>query len=153
MNAAHDLLRSIRDFGWPIFVYAIFAPIPTYVFPSGRSREEKTARLLFVGTIIAAIEGLFFLGTESNDVLQVARLNPLWGVYVLILLLLAVGTGGTWAALRARENQKAISIGENAALKTATGRSYVVLCVTGCAVWVAGSIFAVFWLARIANTQ
>lgn len=153
MNAAHDLLQSMRDFGWPIFAYAIFAPIPTYVFPSGRSHEEKTGRLLFVGMIIAAIEGLFFLGTESNNALQVARLNPSWGVYVLILLLLAVGAVDTWAVLRARENQRAISISENAAFKTAKGRSYIVLCSVGSAVWVAGSIFAVFWLARIANTQ
>jgi hypothetical protein len=150
MNAAHDLLQSMRDFGWPIFAYAIFAPIPTYVFPSARSREEKTARLLFVGAIIAAIEGLFFLGTESNDVLQVARFNPVWGIYVLLLILVAVGAGGTWVVLRARENRMAISITEDAAPKTAAGMSYVIFCI---AVWLACSIFAVFWLAKIANTQ
>lgn len=67
MNAAHDLLQSLRDFGWPILAFAIFAPIPTYVFPTGRSREEKTAKLLFVGTIIAAIEVLFFSGDGEQQ--------------------------------------------------------------------------------------
>jgi len=153
MNAAHDLLQSLRDFGWPILAFAIFAPIPTYVFPTGRSREEKTAKLLFVGTIIAAIEVLFFLGTESNNAVQVARLNPWWGVYVLILLLPAVGAGGSWAVLRARENQEATSISESAALKTAKGKSHIVPWLIGCAVWVMGSLFALFWLARIADTQ
>ena len=153
MNAAHDLLQSMRDFGWPILAYAIFAPIPTYVFPSGRSREEKTTRLFFVGMIIAGIEALFFLGTESNDALQVARLNPPWGIYVLFLLLVAIGAGGTWAVVRARENRMAIGISENTAFQIPTARSRIKLYIFGCAIWVAGSIFAVLWLARIANAQ
>jgi hypothetical protein len=153
MNAAHELLQSIRDFGWPIFAYAIFAPIPTYIFPSGRSREEKTTRLFFVGVIIAAVEAFFFLGTESNDALRVARLNPAWGSYVLFLIFLAVGAGGRWAVVRARENRIAISISRDAALQPPPASSHRKLYVVGIVAWVTASVFAVFWLASIANAQ
>jgi hypothetical protein len=153
MNAAHELLQSIRDFGWPIFAYAIFAPIPTYVFPSGRSREEKTTRLLFVGVIIAAIEVFFFLGTEGADALQVARLNPAWGIYVFLLIFVAIGVGARWVAMRNRENRMAISISESAASQPSEDRSHYKLYIAGWIVWAAASIFAVLWLARIANAQ
>lgn len=153
MNAAHDLLQSILDFGWPLFAYAIFAPIPTYIFPSGRPREEKTTRLLFVGAILATIEAFFFIGTESSDALQVALLYPAWGAYVLILLIVAAGVGGKWAIARTRENQMTISISRDTAPLTSVVSSRNKLYVVGGAVWLAASTFAVLWLAKIAHTQ
>ena len=102
MNAAHDLLQSLRAFGWPIFAYAIFAPLPTYILPSSRSRQERTKRLLFVGVTLALIEVIFFVGTESNDITQVARLHPAWGAYVLLLALAAIGVAVKWAVARLR---------------------------------------------------
>ncbi len=153
MNAARDLLQSIRDFGWPLFAYAIFAPIPTYILPSGRSREEKTTRLLFIGMIIAAIEVCFFLGTEGNDAWQVARLNPAWGIYVLLLLFVAVGAGGRWVVVRARENRTALSISGEAALQISVTMSQNKSYIVGCIVWTLAAILAVLWLANIARTQ
>ncbi len=153
MNAAHELLDSMRDFGWPIFAYAIFAPIPTYVLPSDRSREEKTERLLFVGAILAAMEVIFFLGTESNNVWQVASLNPAWGVFVSFLLLVAVGTGAIQLVLTARRNRAPISIGEQATSNAPIGRYHRVFSIMGPGAWIVCMILAVLWLIRIANTQ
>ena len=153
MSAAQSLLQAIREFGWPIFAYAIFAPISTYVLPSLRSREENSARLLFVGVIIAAIETSFFLVTESYDALQVARLNPVWGIYVLLLLLVGVSAGGRWAVVRAREDRIALSISGNSALEPPAAKSNRQHYIVGCAVWAAASVLAVLWLARIANTR
>ncbi len=152
MNVALDLLQSLRDFGWPVFAYAIFAPVATFLIPSSRSREDKIARLLFVGAIIAMIEVLFFVGTESGDFIQVARLHPTWGFYVICLALIAIVVVAKWAILRRQENRKAISLTSreddvDSSLNKARGGSYIAVI----GVWFVGSVVAVIWLSRIAS--
>ncbi len=143
----------MRNFGWPLFAYAIFAPLSTYIMPSGRSREEKTTRLLFVGGVIAIIEAVFFLGTESADAFAVARLNPAWGIYALLLLLIAVGGGSRWAVARARENRTVIRISGNTNIETPGTRLRTNLYAGGFAIWTIALIFGILWLARIAKAQ
>lgn len=152
MNAANDLLQSLRDFGWPVLAYVIFAPISTFALPSGRSREERLQRLVFVGIIIAVIEVLFFLGTEGGDAFQIAGVHPAWGLYVLALLLVAIVAGCRWAVIRARENRIAISISDDTTQSPPVNsrfRFYIL----GCAVWVAGLVLAIVWLSKIAKIQ
>jgi hypothetical protein len=153
MNAARDLLQSLRDFGWPIFAYAVFAPLPTYLLPSSRSRQERTARLLFVGAILASIEALFFVGTESNNIVQVARLNPVWGAYVLLLALVPLGAGAAWTIVRVREDRTAIRIVQITDAKSPprAGRTEAYIAAAG--VWLACSVVAVVWLSKIANSS
>jgi hypothetical protein len=154
MSAALDLLQSLRDFGWPVFAYAILAPAATYLIPSNRSREDNVARLLLVGTIIAMIEMFFFVGTESGDFIQVARLHPAWGFYVVCLVLIAIVAVAKWAIVRGRDNRKAISPTihkgdvDNSLDKTHVG-SYIAVI----GAWLAGSVGAVIWLSRIASDK
>lgn len=153
MDAANSLLQSLRDFGWPVLAYAIFAPISTFVLPSSRSREERVQRLLLVGAIITAIEAFFFLGTESGDALDVARLHPAWGMYVLLLVLVVAGIMARWWLQRSRQDSVAISISdEPTASVTAksSGRGFYLTLIGLLAIGAAG---AVLWLSRIAATS
>ena len=150
MDAANSLLQSLRDFGWPVLAYAIFAPIATFVLPSSRSREEQVQRLFLVGTIIAVIEALFFLGTESGDALDVARVHPGWGAYVLFLVVVITGMAAWWWLLRTRENRTEISISEypqTAVPAQKLGKGFYLALV---GLWIIGAAGAVVWLFRIA---
>jgi hypothetical protein len=153
MDAANSLLQSLRDFGWPILAYAIFAPISTFVLPSSRSRKDRVQRLLLVGAIIAAIEAFFFIGTESGDALDVVRLHPAWGVYVFVLVLVLAGLMAWWWLVRSRQNRVAISINEDMIASVATremGRGFYLTLIGLLAI---GAVGAVFWLSRIADTS
>jgi len=152
MNPAGELLVSLRDFGWPIFAYAIVAPLPTYLLPSSRSTHERTGRLLFVAVILASIEALFFVGTESNNIVQVARLHPAWGACAFLLALVPLGAGAGWAAARVRENRMAVSISQITGAESSPNahtRAYI----AGAVTWLACSVVAVVWLSRISNGQ
>ncbi len=149
MNAARNLLQSLRDFGWPIFAYAIFAPLSTYLLPSSRSRQERTARLLFVGVILASTEALFFVGAESNNTVQVARLHPAWGTYVLLLTLFPLGAVGGWAVVRLREGRTTINIGRAAEAEHAPWAIGTWLYIAAVGIWLTCCIVAVVWLSRI----
>ena len=152
MNAAARLLESVRDFGWPVLAYAVFAPVATFVLPTGRTREEQVDRLFLVGIIIAVIEVLFFLGTESSDAFQVAYLNPAWGTLVLLLFLAGVAALLWWWLLRARKNRVVISIKTNPQIAHGTrelGKGYYVVLV---GLWVIGAIAATVWLFKISTS-
>lgn len=153
MNAAHDLLQSLRAFGWPIFAYAIFAPLPTYILPSSRSRQERTKRLLFVGVTLALIEVIFFVGTESNDITQVARLHPAWGAYVLLLALAAIGVAVKWAVARLREDHTITTIRQIDGSEGSSGVKHTGIFIAGAGVWLACSALAVIWLSKISNSR
>jgi len=152
MNAARDLLQSLRDFGWPIFAYAIFAPLPTYILPSSRSRQERTTRLVFVGVILASIEVLFFVVTESNDIVQVARLHPAWGAYVLLLALVPLCAGAMCAVVRLREDRMAISMSQITGAESSSSKIPTGAYMAAAGVWLACSVLAVAWLFQISNS-
>jgi len=151
MKAAQDILQSLRDFGWPILAYAIVAPIVTFIIPSSRSREERTARLLLVGVIIAVIEVLFFVGTEGGDILQVAKSRPAWGGYVLLLTLVLIGMGIKLGLRRAREGRETVSLlgtyGEEVSSVNLNARRFL----TFAGGWLAAALLAVIWLWKIAD--
>jgi hypothetical protein len=153
MNAARDLLQSMHDFGWPILAYAILAPLLTYILPSRRSRQERTGRLVFVGGILALIVVILFVGTASNEVVQVARVHRAWGAYVLLLALVPLCAGATWAVLRMRQGRIAISVTRTTAAESSSREIRIgayLLAVAG--VWLAGSVLAVVWLFQISNS-
>jgi hypothetical protein len=149
MREASDILRSLRDLGWPLLAYLIAAPIATFVVPSRRSPEERAQRLLLVGKMIATVVGLFFVSIEGGNIIYVMRVRPQWGVYVLFLLALGLGIVVRWAVDRVRENRSPLSVtGSNAESPRRTqGRSYV----AAVGVWLAASVVAVVWLSRIAG--
>ena len=154
MKAALDLLQSLRDFGWPIHGYIVVAPLAVFAVPFGGSRDDKVAKLLLVGTIITFTEVFFSIGTEGGDFIEVARLHPVWGSYVAIMMLVALGTSVKRAILHVRENRTAISLTSlesdaNGSVRNTPRRSSPVL-VGG---WLAGLVVAVIWLSRIGNSQ
>ena len=150
MNAASELIQSLKDFGWPILAYAIFASISTFVLPSVRSREERVQRLLFVGIIIAFIEGFFFVGTESNDALHVASLHKAWGIYMLLLILLGFGAAMRWVALWKKEDRKTISISLGPGTDESSKQPPRISLLALFGLWLMGIAVAVIWLLRIA---
>ncbi len=154
MNAAADLLQSLRDFGWPFFAYAIFAPVATFLIPSSRSREDKIPRLLLVGAIIGMIEALFFVGRESGDFIQVACLHPGWGLYVICLALIAIVVVTKWAILQRREIRKTISFtGHEGDVDSSPSKTNVGSYTAAIGVWLVGAVVAVIWLSKIASAQ
>jgi len=152
MNAAHDVLNSLRNFGWPVLAYLIIAPARAYLLPSRYSREENARRLVLVGIILVLMMFTFFLLTEGGQILAVMKARPLWGCYVALISIAAVCFAGVWAVSRTRENRKVISLVEvntdslndfDGVSKEPYGLAVVLLlaCVVG-----------VVWLARIANS-
>lgn len=149
MREAHDILRSLRDLGWPLVAYAISAPIATFVVPSRRSLEERVQRLLLAGKIIAIMLALFFIGIEGGDIIHVMRLRPAWGVYIALLSIFGFGTVVRRSVDRVREDRRPLSVtGSNAeGPRRMRGRSYVATA----GIWLAASVVAVVWLSRIAG--
>jgi hypothetical protein len=152
MNAAHEILQALRDFGWPILAYAILAPLQTFFILRG-SRQERTARLIVGGVILASIEALFFVGTESDNIVQVARLHPAWGAYVLFLALVALGAGAGWAVVRVREDRTPISISQITDAESSPSTMRTGAYIAGTGVWLACCVVAVVWLSKISNSQ
>jgi hypothetical protein len=109
--------------------------------------------LLLVGAIIAVIEAFFFIGTESGDALEVARVHPAWGGYVLLLVLAVVGLMVRWWLLRIRQNGVVINIDNDQTTSTTpqkVGRGFYSALI---GLLVIGSVGAVLWLSRIAATS
>jgi hypothetical protein len=152
MNAARDLLQTVGDFAWPILAYAIAAPLATYVLPSRRSRQERTARLIFVGLIIASIEVLFFFATASNEIFEVARVHPAWGAYVLLLALVPLCAGATWLLVRVREDRMAISVTRSNGSKSSSHGIPMKAYLAVAGLWLVCSVLAVVWLSQISNS-
>jgi hypothetical protein len=153
MKAAQDILQSLADFGLPILVYAIVAPLATFIMPSRRSREEKIARLLLVGVVIIIIEAFFFIGTESDNIVRVAKSYPAWGTYVAVLTLMLMGIGVRLGLRRIREGRVTLSLSSTSAVEVSPPkvngrRSFTLL--WG---WLAGSLVAVIWLLGIAYSR
>lgn len=153
MNAARDILQSLRGYAWPLVAYMIGAPLPTYLFPSRYSRQERTMRLFWVGVMISSIGALFFVLAESGNIVQVARLHPAWGAYVLLLALVPLGAGARWVVARSRENRTAISISQITEAESSSGKKHTAAYIAGAGAWVACSVMALVWLSKIANSQ
>jgi hypothetical protein len=152
MNAANDLLQSLKDFGWPIVAYVLLAPVATYLLPSTRSRRERGQRLLLVGAIILGIELIFFLLTSGGDILHVIRERPAWGFLVVCLFCGAVLFGIRWARMRARLNQEFISVtAGNASIEAYAGRGHLGAKAAAIGLWTAGCLAALLWLSKIAS--
>jgi hypothetical protein len=151
MKPAQDILQSLRDFGWPIVAYAVMAPIATYVISSNRLREERMARLVLIGMVIAVIEVFFFVGTESGEFVEVAQIYPAWGAYVILLALIAITLLVKWAIRRSKESRTAISmtspIDIDPMQRKRLAQSHIAVIVG----WLAASAAAVIWLSKIAN--
>jgi len=108
--------------------------------------------ILFVGAILASIEVLFFVGTESNDIVQVARVHPAWGAYVLLLALVPLGVGARWAVVRLREDRTAVSISPTTDAEGSPSTMHTGTYIAGAGVWLACSVVAIGWLSQISNS-
>ena len=151
MDAARNILQSLRDLGWPLLLYVIVVPLPTYLLPSRRSVQERTARLLFVGVILASIEALYFVGIEFDNIVRVARLHPLWGAFAVLSASMPPGAIAAWAILQRREDRTTISIGQTAKAEHPPGAIGSGLCIAGAGVWLACCAVTVVWLSRMSN--
>jgi hypothetical protein len=110
-------------------------------------------RLLVGGVIITSIDAIFFVLTESNNIVQVARLHPAWAAYVLLLGLVALGVGVGWAVVRVREDRTGISISRIADAESSPGTMRARTYIAAAVAWLACSVVAVVWLSKISNGQ
>jgi RHS repeat-associated protein len=140
------------DFGWPIVAYALVAPIATCIMPGIRHREDRVAKLLLVGWVIAIIEILFFLGTEGGEIIEVARLHPLWVCYVAMIALLILGTATKWFVNYRQDNSELINLhGDSGTPFGRLSSRHSGSRMTWIGMLITGSLLAVIWLYGIAS--
>ncbi len=149
MREANDVLRTLRDLSLPLLAYAVFAPIATFVVPSRRSREERFQRLVLVGKVMSMIVAIFFVGIEGSDIVNIMRARPIWGIYVMCLLIAGLGIVLKLVVERARMNRNLLTITGSNAERARDDRSWSSTVAVGA--WLAACAVAVFWLSRIAG--
>src|SRR5579859_3775373 len=110
MFEARDILLSLRDFSWPVVAFAIFAPIATYLVPRRRPRRERADGLLLVGAVCLTMMVIAFVLTEGEQIIDVMRLQPAWGCYIVFLTVVGFGIAGKFALDRSRTNRKVVTL-------------------------------------------
>ena len=151
MFEARDILLSLRDFSWPVIAFAVFAPIATYLVPSRRSLRERADRLLLVGAICLTMMVIAFLLTEGEQIIDVMRLQPAWGCYVVFLTVIGLGIAGKFALDRSRTNLKVVTLASSVAPIEGSSRNIQLeRYILPISAWVGGLVIALVWLSRIA---
>jgi len=156
-SEAQAILSSMKDFAFPVFAVVCLLLLLGVVFGRGGYTRMENLRL-DAGIVVLAIllMGSLFLNGEGGKIVDIMKACPAWGLYVVLLGLVAVGVVAIEAIRFFRQDREVLSINTNTVdgggdISESSRESRVKVFILGAVLWLLATAGAIYWLWRIGN--